>query len=270
MAFKFTQVLMCRPSHYKINYCINPWMNGSVVNRAKAFRQWQNLVKTFTNIGIKVNVIDQEPNLADMVFATDCGIVLENAFLASNFTYRQRQPESNLYLNWFLKNHYKIINLPKDLSFEGGDCLFFNNQLLLGTGFRSEKHCAPFIHKSLNLEVITLDLIEDLFYHLDTCLFIVDDYTAFYYPKAFSKSSRNILKRLVKNLIELPQIEAKNFITNSLIYKNNLIIQDISPTLMDFAKNHFYTLIHVDVSEFNKAGGGIHCLTNIFHEPKSI
>lgn len=256
------KVLLCRPLFYQVNYQINPWMKIGSVDPKLAMEQWLALKNTYHDLGLNVNIIDQVKGLPDMVFAADQGIPVKKGILISNFKYIQRQKETRVYKNWFKQNLYPTIELPKSLIFEGGgESIFFGNTLFVGTGFRTSPGSIPELIKITKLDVSPLTLIDDRFYHLDTCLFCLDDKTGFYYPPAFDKKYLNILKNRVPHLIELSEHDALNFAANSVTVGKTVLCQkgsfDFEKKLQDLG----YSIIRLDVSEFIKAGGGIHCLS---------
>ena len=64
--------------------------------------------------------------------------------------------------------------------------------------------------KLLAKPVITLELTDEKFYHLDTCLSILNKDSAVVVPEAFSEESWTTLKGYFKNLIEVPKTEAEH------------------------------------------------------------
>ncbi len=255
---------MCKPTHFQIKYKINPWMKLETVNKSLAMYQWKSLVNIYKKLGIKVSIINQDKNFPDMVFAADQGIVLKDKILISNFKYKERQGESILYRKWFIKNNIKVETIPNDIIFEGGgESVDFKNNLLVGVGFRTNLSAINYLSKKVDKKIITLKLINDSFYHLDTCLFVLDDKYIFYYPQAFSKSSITTIKTLSENIFEISEKEASNFAANSVFINGTVIIQANNPAFKNKIESLGYKVVKVDVGEFAKAGGGIHCLTGI-------
>lgn len=258
------EVLMCNPLHYSISYTINPWMKVGSENKNIAQMQWQKLCQTYFDLGIKVNLIDQQPNIPDMVFSTDQGIVKGKKVIISNFRFKERKGERKPYLEWFTSHGYELIFIPEKAYFEGnGECLFFGQKLLIGIGFRANMLTCKYLKKTLAVEVIPLELINPFFYHLDTALFVLNEEVVFYYPEAFSKKSQKVLKRLVPNLIPFNDFEANNFAANSVVTDHQVILNKTLPNFRNDLAKLGYKSIEVDISEFAKAGGGAHCLTNV-------
>lgn len=258
------RVLLCRPSHFTVDYVINPHMQPYSVDAAKALEQWEELVKILRSLRVKVEIIDQEPDVPDMVFATDQGIVRDGAILLANFRFRQRQKERIYYREWFRAHGYRLRALSNIFPFEGGDTLFIGDMLFVGTGFRASVASCEELAQKLEIDVMPLRLVDPYFYHLDMAFLPINHDTAFYYPAAFSENSQNLLKRLVPNLYELSKTAVTAYAANSFVSGQHIIISTGTPAT--FRKQLIelgLTLHEVDVSEFKKAGGGIHCLINV-------
>lgn len=262
------KVLMCQPLFYDpFNYVINPWMQPQTIQKEKALAQWDQVKQTYIDQGITVEVIEQAEGSPDMVFATDQGIVQGRTVLLSRFWCDERKNESKHYKKWFQEKGYTIMYLPKNIYFEGnGDSSLWEDKLLVGIGYRADHTTCDAIGKLLNHEIIPLEIIDPAFYHLDVGFFPLNQETAFYYPLAFSEKSRRVLKKLVPNLVEFSKKEAFGFCANSVVTDHHVIHQKGNPTFKQKLKELGYTSIEIDVSEFMKSGGGIHCLTNILEE----
>ena len=262
------RVLMCEPLYFdSLDYVINPWMTPGKIDKEKSLREWKQLVKAYKEQNITVEIIKQNKDCPDMVFATDQGIVKDKTVLLSRFWCDERKPETKYYKEWFKKNGYKINYLPKDVYLEGnGDAFFWKDKLLVGIGFRADEETCETISKLLDSEVIPIEIIDPKFYHLDVGFFPLNNDTAFYYPPAFSQKSRGVLKKLVPNLIEFSKDEAYGFCANSVVTDHHVIHQKGNPTFQEKLNKLGYMSVEVDTGEFMKSGGGIHCLTNVLEE----
>jgi N-dimethylarginine dimethylaminohydrolase len=258
------RVLLCRPTHFTVDYIINPHMKPYSVQKNKAMKQWENLVETLKSLNIKVEIIDQEEDVPDMVFATDQGIVRDGAILLANFRYKQRQKERVYYREWFRKNGFRLRALSNIFPFEGGDTLFMGGMLYVGTGFRASISSCEELSQKLSIDVMPLRLVDPYYYHLDMCFLPIDSSTAFYYPPAFSKNSQNIIKRLVPNLYEFTKDDVEAYAANSFVSGKDIVASAGTPEkFQKTIKKLGLTLHEVDMDEFKKAGGGIHCLINV-------
>jgi arginine dihydrolase len=264
---RIKKVLMCKPLYFEtLDYVINPWMKPGTIMQKKAMREWQHLVHIYKKRKIIVEVIDQQRGSPDMVFAADQGILQGKTVLLSRFWCDERKKETGHYRKWFEEHGYTIIYLPENICFEGnGDAAFWNDKFFIGIGYRADKKTCKAVGKLLDVEVIPLEIVDPKFYHLDVGFFSLDHETAFYYPPAFSKKSRGVLKKLVPNLVELSDDEAYGFCANSIVI-NHQVIHQKNKTFCDKLNKFGYSSIQIDAGEFMKSGGGIHCLTNILEE----
>ena len=255
------KILLCPPDYFQIRYQINPWMKNNQINKVRARSQWQKLVNIYQKLNIQIKIIKPRKNLPDMVFTADQGLVKNNLVVLANFRHYQRQPEAEIYQAWFENQGFHVLRLPKNHYFEGGDALESGNKIIVGHGFRTSPQSPTIIAKLTKAPVVSLKLIDPRFYHLDTCLFVLNPKTAFYCPAAFDQASIKKLTSLFPRLIRLPQKEAGNLVANSLNTDHQVITQRGAPFFRKELTRLGYQTHQVDIDEFIKAGGGIHCLT---------
>lgn len=256
------KVLMCPPKYFSIAYEINPWMNTSnQVNIKQACLEWENLVKNYKNLGVEVQLVEPRKTLPDLVFTANAGLVYKDIFFPSNFRFQERQPERNVFIKWFQSRGYKILELPKNIIFEGtGDALFCDNKLFLGYGFRSVKEVTRFLSKYIReIEIVSLGLSNPYFYHLDTCFSPLPQGHFIYYPDAFDDKSRLILEKL--GGFEVSEELCINYGCN-LVFVDDTIITSFSDYSLRLICNLLKLKIrNIKMSEFIKSGGGVRCLT---------
>lgn len=253
---------MCRPQYFQVEYQINPWMEVGAVDPEQALQEWKSLKTAYESLGVKVEVIDQEKGVPDMVFATDQGVMLDDStFLLSRFRYPERQPESEYYRQWYHTQGYEIKELPEGIFLEGGDVQKLGQRLLMGMGFRTSSEAVSVVGDLAHKEAIGLELVDPKFYHLDTCLMVLNATTVFYYPSAFSDSSQKKLKEIVPNLIEFSLEDVLHFAANSVPVTQTVLMHTPTDSFKKAIEKLGYAPHIVDISQFIKAGGGIHCLT---------
>src|SRR4051794_35142094 len=130
--------LMCPPDHFAVTYSINPWMNTArPVNRRRAWRQWDALRRTYLELGHRVDTIDPEPGLPDMVFAANGGLVIDRRALGARFVHPERAPEGPAYLRWLRDSDLKETFDAVHVNEGEGDFLVVGDLVLAGTGFRT-------------------------------------------------------------------------------------------------------------------------------------
>jgi len=201
--------LMCPPEFFAVEYAINAWMDPrDPPDRACAWAQWRQLRATLTGLGHAVHTIDPVPGLPDMVFAADGATLIGGKVLSARFRWPQRAPESAAYLHWLTRNGYGPAAEARAVT-EGGDVVDAGRVILAGYGFRTDQAAAGDLEALFGLPVLSLRLVNERFYHLDTALCVLDDDCAAYYPAAFDEPSRATLAGHFPVLVEAEDQDAE-------------------------------------------------------------
>ncbi|MDB6020867.1 MAG: hypothetical protein JWQ04_724 [Pedosphaera sp.] len=265
--------LMCPPDLYEVDYVINPWMEGNIhkSSHEAAVTQWQGLCALLEKHA-EVERIAPQPRLPDMVFTANAGLVVGKKFVLSRFLHRERQGEEAHFKKWFKKQGFEVFELPADLPFEGaGDALLdrAGECLWAGYGFRSELDSHPHIARWLNLEVVSLRLIDPRFYHLDTCFCPLEDGWLLYYPQAFDAYSNRLIEQRVpaEKRIVVDEADAARFACNAVNLGKKLFVNQLSVALRTRLEAAGFEVIETPLNEFMKAGGAAKCLTLRLTEP---
>jgi len=267
------RILMCAPHHYEVDYVINPWMEGNIhrSSREDALAQWEKLygiLKTYATI----DLVEPERGWPDMVFTANAGLVLGKTVVLSRFFHPERQGEEPYFHKWFEAHGYTVHTLPKSLPFEGaGDALLDRSGrwLWAGYGFRSELNSHPYLAKWLDLEVLSLRLVDRRFYHLDTCFCPLTDGYLLYYPAAFDTYSNALIEQRVPagKRILLEDADAIHFACNAVNIDRVVVMNRASDSLKHTFSSRGFTVVETPLTEFLKAGGAAKCLTLRTTEP---
>jgi lysine-ketoglutarate reductase/saccharopine dehydrogenase-like protein (TIGR00300 family) len=265
--------LMCAPDHYDVDYVINPWMEGNIhkSSRDRAVEQWQQLHHVLKDHAL-VDLVAPQQGWPDMVFTANAGLVLGKNVVLSRFFHKERQGEEPYFKEWFESQGYTVYELPKDLPFEGaGDALLDREGrwLWAGYGFRSELDSHPYLAKWLDIEVLSLRLMDERFYHLDTCFCPLNGGYLLYYPPAFDSYSNRLIEMRVPEAkrIAIEEADAVNFACNAVNVNNVVVMNKISDDLKQRLTDAGFTVIETPLTEFLKAGGAAKCLTLRVTEP---
>lgn len=270
------RILMCPPDYYDVDYVINPWMEGNVhkSSRERAVSQWQGLHHLLKEYAI-VDLVQPQKGWPDMVFTANAGLVLGNQVVLSRFFHKERQGEEPHFKAWFAAQGYTIHELPRDLPFEGaGDALLDREGrwLWAGYGFRSELDSHAYLAEWLDIEVLSLRLMDERFYHLDTCFCPLTDGYLLYYPPAFDAYSNHLIERRVPaaKRIVVSEVDADNFACNAVNIDRTIILNRASNDLKQRLGFLGFTVIETPLTEFLKAGGAAKCLTLRTTEPLQV
>lgn len=262
------RLLMCPPTHFAVEYVINPWMAGQVhrVATERAAVQWQALREGVEAAGGAVEQVMPGAGLPDMPFAANAGLVLGRDFVPSRFRHPERSGEEPLFIDWFHRAGFRIRPLPAHIAFEGaGDALLDRGaaRLWMGHGHRSDLAAAPELEHMLDIEVVPLRLVDPRFYHLDTCLCPLRGGRLLYYPAAFDAASRQAIEaRVPPHLrIAVKPADALDFACNAVDLDEVLLLHRASPALQRALAGFGYRVLQTALDEFLRAGGSAKCLT---------
>jgi N-dimethylarginine dimethylaminohydrolase len=257
------KLLLCPPDFYGVEYEINPWMRRDrKPDQALAAAQWRGLRDTLQRLGAEIDLIEPQPALPDMVFTANAGLVAGTKFIRSNFRHKERRGESPHFEKWFAERGYEIVSLAEDQFFEGeGDALFCGDTLFCGYRFRSDIQSHVLIGDLLRCLVISVELADDRFYHLDTCFCALPDGGAIWYPPAFDEYAQRAIRQHVPLLLDVPEEEALHFACNAVVLGRDIVLPEGCPRLSHALEARGYRCHPLPMAEFIKAGGACKCLT---------
>jgi len=257
------RILMCPPDYYGIEYEINPWMSrsrGSIPDRAHA--QWRKLYETLLRLGVTVELLEPRPGLPDLVFTANAGMIFRRTFFSSRFRHEVRARETPYYDAWFSEHGFQVEHLPEGMFFEGaGDALFCGSILFAGYRIRSDVQGHHFLARATGKMVLPLELVNQRFYHLDTCFCPLAPGEAIYYPEAFDAYGRRVLTGHIPRLLPVVEAEANLFGCNAVVVGKTVIVNAGCDRLAAGLKAWDYDPVAVELDEFLKAGGSAKCLT---------
>jgi len=253
---------MCPPAYFGVSYRINPWMWPAVpVDRDLAWRQWDELRATYVALGHEVEIIEPGAGLPDMVFAANAGLVVDAKVLTARFRHDERRGEEAPYHAWFATNGFAAVRTGSHVNEGEGDFAVVGDLILAGTGFRSDPESHDEVAEFFGRKVVSLRLVDDRYYHLDTALCVLDDEQIAYYPPAFDDDGRATLEELFPHAIRVSAADAEVLGCNAASDGYHVVVpagaHEFSAQLADAG----YEPIPVDLSELRKAGGAAKCCT---------
>jgi N-dimethylarginine dimethylaminohydrolase len=271
--------VMCPPQHFGVLYEINPWMSREVtVDPDRALAQWDGLVATLRAAGAEIDVMDPRPDVPDLVFTANAGLVDAGTsirgrerdagrFVPSHFRHPERQAETEVNAAWFAERGWKVDRLPADLDHEGaGDALPFTPEggrtvLLSGYSFRSDATAATELSTMLGCPVRPVQLVDPRLYHLDLTFCPLDARHAIIAPLGWDGYGRKVVEALVPEPLVLTDDEALSFCANSVVVDSTIVMPSTPPRVGRQLEAWGFDVVECRVDEFLKAGGGCRCLS---------
>ncbi len=253
-------LLVADPAHFEVAYAINPWMDPTVpVDPARVRRQWEGLVAAYESLGHRVDVLPAVPGLPDLVFAANGAVVAGDVALVSRFRHPQRAAEAEAHERWLRAGGFRVARSHHHLEGQG-DVLRVGDVLLAGHGFRTDRRAHREIASLTGLEVVSLELVDPAFYHLDVVLFPLGDSVA-WYPDALAPTARREVERRYPDALEVSRHDAEVLGCNAVCDGVHVVLPSAAEDLAADVAARGFEPVPVDTSEFLKSGGGPKCCT---------
>lgn len=253
--------VMTRPTYFTVEYAINPWMDtGTPVDVELALSQWEALRDTYRSLGHTVDLVEPVPGLPDMVYAANAGLIINGTAIVARFKHAERDGESVAYAAWMADRGHAPVS-TRHVNEGQGDLLVVGSMILAGNGFRTDPHAHAEIAGLTGMPVVSLELVDPRFYHLDTALTVLDDRTIAYYPPAFTDRARAELAALFPDAIEVSSTDAYVLGLNAVSDGRHVIHPAQAAGFAAQLHHAGFHPIGVDLSELLKGGGSVKCCT---------
>ena len=263
--------VMCTPSHFEVVYAINPWMDPTVpVDADRATAQWDVLRHAFLALGHRVDVIEPVLGQPDMVFAANGGLTVAGRTYGARFRHPQREAEAQAFIDFLRAKGHDVIE-PMYVNEGEGDFLTLSSMILAGAGFRTSLEAHIEAAETLDRPVVSLQLVDPRFYHLDTALAVLDDGSGdapadiAYYPGAFSAHSRRTLRDLFPDALQVSEMDALVLGLNAVSDGHNVVLPAAAIEFAQTLEGRGYNPVPVELGELLKSGGSVKCCTMELH-----
>jgi N-dimethylarginine dimethylaminohydrolase len=274
-------VVMVEPSHFRVDYSINPFMNPmDQPDPGRALEQWHALVETYRRLNVTVDVLPQRPDAPDMVYAMNLGLGVvrhpaddaQPHVVLSHMRFPQRRMESGSAQQWFAAEGWTTSYVGREgvgAHFEAGDAFPFGDALVVGYGPRTEELGLKHLANDLGVRVRGVRIVHPGMYHLDLAFCPLDATRALVCTDALDAASARVLLDLVPDPLVITEEEAlTTFCANSVVVPSEtdcpgtVVMPACPDRVRDRLEEWGFAVEIVDVSEFHKGGGSIRCLTN--------
>lgn len=275
-------IFFVKPDYFTVDHGINPHMldefgQPNQVDYAKAQQQWQHLVDVYRSLDLDCKIFTPKQDCPDMVFCANQSFPFldrqgRGAVILSNMENDCRQTEVESIGSSLEGEGFPLYRLPMRQShslFEGmGDALWVPGRkfLLGGFGFRTHQDIYRYIHEIIDAPIVLFQLTHPRFYHLDTCLSILDEHTVLACEEAFRAEDWLLLQSLFTRVLKVPLEEADSpgFACNAHCPDTkHVIIQAGNQETERQLREAQFIPIAVDTSEFVKSGGSVFCMKQV-------
>lgn len=274
-----TKVLMSGADYFADTFAINPYMDSSVaVNLALAESEHADIKKHLEQAGIEVTIVGTPEGCQDGVYIANWGLCRNNKMVLSSLP-NKRQAEEPYAKKIFEDLGLEIITPPYHFSGQG-DALPCGNLLFCGSHYRTDPRMHEFLAQNLGYEVIGLKTIprldangqevtnsvtgwpDSFFYDIDLAIGILSPGLIAWCPEAFTPESREKIKFVNIDKIEVSFAEAtEGFACNLVSNGETVVMSARAPKFKADIETHGLKTLTPNVSELGKGGGYIRCTT---------
>lgn len=253
--------LMCRPEHFDVAHAIDAWMRPELpTSQEVAGRQWTALRATLEELGHEVELVDPVAGLPDMVFAANGALIHGDRAVVARFRHPERGPEAAHYGAWLAGAGFTVHHCQH--SFEGaGDVAVVPERSLAiaGYGPRTDRRAHREVARCLGLDVLSVELVDERFYHLDAALSPLDERTALYVPDAFTAEGVALITSVFPDAFAVPHNEAKRLAANAISDGCSVLVPHEARTTAAWLRSRGFRPVPLPVTELRKSGGGLRC-----------
>jgi len=270
-------ILLVEPTHFDLAYAINPHMDGEV-DRERAREQWETLRETFERAGADVRVLDPAETATlldgagpaperrpDMVFAANHAVPTADGagLILARMATDERAGEPEHLRAWAERAGYRVAD-PPAVAFEGtGDALWHPGRRLLwgGHGVRTDRAAYDDLAARLDATVVSLELVDERYYHLDVALAPLSESTALVQPAAFTDDGLARIHAVFETVLEAPAGESRERLAVNLeVVDGTAVTSAGAPETAALLADAGFDVEPVDTGEFLKAGGSVFCM----------
>ena len=267
---RLAEVLLCRPTYLEAVPCCSvtreSLCEGFAPSIAEATRQHMMLEAILEANGVTTRQIVAQPGMPDLCFTRDSAVMTPWGLLGLNPAAAHRRMEPAQMLIHARNAKVPALGAIEVGTVEGGDvCLVRDGLLIVGwSGERTDERGAEAVcglFAAAGWKCITYRF-DPHFLHLDTQFCMVDEDLALACIDVLHDDFLRLLTAEGIELIPVSYKEARRMGCNLLSLGNRRVIASARhPRIAKELRRRGVRVEMVDVAQFERCGGGIHCLT---------
>jgi N-dimethylarginine dimethylaminohydrolase len=267
---RLTEVLLCRPTYLEAVPCCSVTRSslddGFTPSLFDATRQHIELEAVLEANGVACRLLPAQPGMPDLCFTRDSAVMTPWGLLGLNPAAAHRRMETAQMLVFARNARMPTLGAIEIGTVEGGDvCVLRDGLLVVGwSGERTDARGAEAVcelFRAAGWRTMTYRF-DPHFLHLDTQFCMVDDGLAL---ACVDVLHNDFLRQIAAEGIELIPVtykEAQRLGCNLLALGGRRVIASAgNARVAGELRRHGVQVDLVDVSQFERCGGGIHCLT---------
>ncbi len=250
-----TRALVRPPSINFVN-ALSAHPEASSINFKKARQQHTAYCEALKTAGLAVEILEPLDAFSDSVFIEDNAVILEGRAVLCSMKETSRQGEVS-FLADALQSRLPVLRLQAPVFIDGGDVLQTEDTLFVGQSQRTSAEAIEALQPLTSKQVVPVRVKKRL--HLKTSVSTLGKGLLVINPSHIETEPFRELE-----WIEVDEEEA--YAANCLAVGENVILPAGFPKLEQRMQARGFSILPVEMSEFQKADGGVTCLSLLIEE----
>ena len=244
-----------------INNCELTFHIKEPIDFAKAVAQHEAYEECLRQLGARLVSLAAEPDLPDAVFVEDAAIVVDEVAVIPVMGAASRRQETKS-LARVLSAYRPISFMKPPATLDGGDVMRIGRTLFVGASKRTNAEGIAQLRAALDPFDYTVTAVE-----VKRCLHLKSGCSYVGRNSILVNREWADVKTFVGfELIDVPATEPGA--ANALMIEDVVIVPSTYPQTIKLLEGHGFVVKAIDVSEFQKAEGGVTCKSIIFNVEK--
>ena len=242
-----------RPSN-NFSRALSEHPDASSIDIPKARQQHADYCEALATVGLTVEILEPLDYFPDSVFIEDNAVILEDQAILCSMIESSRQGEISALADT-LESRLPVHRLQPPVFIDGGDILQTQDTVFVGQSKRTNKEAVKALQSLTSKQVVPVQVKQGL--HLKTSVsFLGNNLLVINPPHVETEPFRDF------DWIEVDKKEA--YAANCLAVNEKILLPAGFSKLEQRLQKRGFSTIPVDMSEFQKADGGVTCLSLIF------
>ena len=226
------------------------------INFQKARQQHASYCVALKTAGLTVEILEPLDDFPDSVFIEDDAVILNGRAVLCSMKEASRQGEVP-YLADAFQSRLPVLQLQAPVFIDGGDVLQSEDTVFVGQSHRTNKEAVEALQSLTSKRVVPVQVKQGL--HLKTSVSTLGGNLLVINPSQVETEPFRELE-----WIEVDEEEA--YAANCLTVGENVILPAGFPKLEQRIQDYGFSTLPVEMSEFQKADGGVTCLSLLIEQ----
>ena len=223
------------------------------IDLAVAMHQHLHYVEALKEVGGKVEYLPPQDPLPDATFVEDTAVILEDKILLCPMKETSRQEEVQSVAT-VLKKHNNCVTLESPATLDGGDVMNTPDTIFVGLSIRSNLSAVEALSTLTSKNVVPVTVSKGL--HLKSATTFLGNNLLIIDPSRIDSS-------ILKHFDWIEVTENESYVANCLALGDVVLMPAGFPRVSEKIRAYGMKIIELEMSEFEKADGGVTCLSLI-------